>query len=495
MLSLSVVGEEYVAYSESVKGQFSPLVAIQKYDGTIAYRELVKEDLLRIHDDLVVPGGWVFRKSFNTSSSWVKRFALVRGSFMYFFHSPQNEKPIAVVPLEDCRVTAPEQAHKTFDEMRTYKANEGYEFEIQHNSRPTVRLYCVGETERLDWLASLREHVAAAAVVRQLAGDTGGDTADTGGSAYSGDSGLVVTCVKLTGLSLQPTSGSMGVVPAPGTPGTPGRAGAVTTTALSTPSLLPLSTGLIPAGHLQLQEQGNQGSSSNPFLRGSNTHTHTHTGQGSVSVSYKPPVYAYAYEQAHTHTAPGGPGGVGGAGGAVGAGGVGGTGRPFISKYRGLKLPCATNLHKKLGFEVLLIEENLKKKLSDQLEARGREGDARESLYAKDAVEAAQVAEAKNPLFLSKLFRQMLAFVDEEVAEDAQPGTPLQMPHVKGAPIEDMMITVYQVILCYMSYVVCRMSYVFLCLFNTIILSFNAFFIPLNCLLMPFSYLPAVLLS
>eukprot|EP00601_Ochromonadales_sp_CCMP2298_P029316 CAMPEP_0173342112 /NCGR_PEP_ID=MMETSP1144-20121109/10001_1 /TAXON_ID=483371 /ORGANISM="non described non described, Strain CCMP2298" /LENGTH=477 /DNA_ID=CAMNT_0014288619 /DNA_START=491 /DNA_END=1921 /DNA_ORIENTATION=- len=103
-----------------------------------------------------------------------------------------------------------------------------------------------------------------------------------------------------------------------------------------------------------------------------------------------------------------------------------------------------TNLHKKLGFEVLLIEENLKKKLSDQLEARGREAKAREILYSKEAVGAAQAAEALEPLTLAKLFRQMLCFVDEEVAEDPQPGTPLQMPHVKGTAIEEMMITVYQ---------------------------------------------------
>jgi len=40
--------------------------------------------------------------------------------------------------------------------------------------------------------------------------------------------------------------------------------------------------------------------------------------------------------------------------------------------------------------------------------------------------------------------RQSLAFVDEEVAEDPQEGTQLQMPHLKGAAIEEMLITVYR---------------------------------------------------
>ena len=40
--------------------------------------------------------------------------------------------------------------------------------------------------------------------------------------------------------------------------------------------------------------------------------------------------------------------------------------------------------------------------------------------------------------------RQSLVFIDEEVAEDPQEGTQLQMPHLKGAAIEDMLFTVYR---------------------------------------------------
>jgi hypothetical protein len=194
---LSVVGEEYIAYSESVKGQYTPMVAIQRYDGTLTYREIVKEDLLRIRDDQTLPGGWIFRKSQNTASSWVKRFALLRGSFLFFFHSPQNEKPIAVVPLEDCTVVAPDMGHKTFDEMRSYKANEGFEFDIRHNARSTVRLYTLSDRESLDWIASCNARIDAAATRRNLEG---------GAPQITGTGNMVITSTKLSGLSLLTTA-------------------------------------------------------------------------------------------------------------------------------------------------------------------------------------------------------------------------------------------------------------------------------------------------
>jgi hypothetical protein len=195
---LSVVGEEYIAYSESVKGQYTPMVAIQRYDGTLTYREIVKEDLLRIRDDQTLPGGWIFRKSQNTASSWVKRFALLRGSFLFFFHSPQNEKPIAVVPLEDCTVVAPDMGHKTFDEMRSYKANEGFEFDIRHNSRSTVRLYTLSDQERLDWISSCNARIDAATTRKNLEGGMAPQIAGTGN--------MVITSTKLSGLSLLTTA-------------------------------------------------------------------------------------------------------------------------------------------------------------------------------------------------------------------------------------------------------------------------------------------------
>ena len=65
-------------------------------------------------------------------------------------------------------------------------------------------------------------------------------------------------------------------------------------------------------------------------------------------------------------------------------------------------------------------------------------------LYDKDYILAAQERESQNPLALAELFRLTLCFIDEEVAEDPQEGTQLQMPHLKGLAIEEMLITVYR---------------------------------------------------
>jgi len=519
---LSVVGEEFIAYSESVKGQYAPLVAIQKYDGTIMFREVIKEDLLRISDELVVPGGWVFRKSQSTSSSWVKRFALIRGGFLFFFHSPQNEKPIAVVPLEDCVVNAPEGHHKTFDEMRTYKANEGFEFELRHQSRPTVRLYTTSELERTEWMTSLQEHVNAAQVRRQLLGGStstgagvggaGGDGSSTHASSggtpvdnENGRSGPIVTDVKLTGLSLQPTSagsiagvaGVGGVAAGVGAaiPGRGGGSSVAPSTIAST--TMGNGTGLISAQQMQQQQQqrvnsvtslppppfalaaaGGRGSvgggasyvpqqqpfqqsspqgavggssssvaggayqNRNPFanpstasVAGAGGGARSQGGRSSSSATIGAASHSSSSSKPAIYSQQSVPGG-GGGGGGIGAGSSGKS--PSKRKFN------TSRLSKELGFEVLLLEENLKKKLSDQLEARSREDKARDMFFSKENILQAQEKESEDPLTLAKLFRQMLCFIDEEVAEDPQEGTPNQMPHLKGQAVEIMMNTVYR---------------------------------------------------
>ena len=65
-------------------------------------------------------------------------------------------------------------------------------------------------------------------------------------------------------------------------------------------------------------------------------------------------------------------------------------------------------------------------------------------LYTKEYITIAQDTEALSPLTLSELFRQSLCFIDEAIAEDPQPGTQLQMPHLKGQAVEQMLNTVYR---------------------------------------------------
>lgn len=361
---LSVVGEEYIAYSESVKGQYTPMVAIQRYDGTLTYREIVKEDLVRIKDEQTVPGGWIFRKSQNTASSWVRRFALIRGSFMFFFHSPQNEKPIAVVPLEDCTVVAPDMGHKTFDEMRSYKANEGFEFDIRHNSRSTVRLYTVSEQERLDWVSTCRERVETANMKRALEGKP----------TLTGTGNMVITSTKLTGLSLLPTAPTNTNTFTSNTAGT------------NYSNLPPLPQEAYPYTN----------TNTNTY---STAATYHNTGTSSVNMSPPPNRQSigttsgnFGVRQSNTSNAPyapynapyGSP-----QAGVSSSASVATSSRPAVYQQKGTapyqnpqKTAQQAGLNKfrsrkDLGFEFMLLEENLKKKLADQLEARTREAAAK----------------------------------------------------------------------------------------------------------------------
>lgn len=56
----------------------------------------------------------------------------------------------------------------------------------------------------------------------------------------------------------------------------------------------------------------------------------------------------------------------------------------------------------------------------------------------------ARTQEEKNPLSLAEMFRVSLFFIDEELVEDAQEGIQLQVPHLKGEAIEQMLVTCYQ---------------------------------------------------
>lgn len=193
---VSLIGEEYVSFSESIKGQYSPLVAISKYDGTVAYREMLRDDILRIEDSSPVPGGYLFRKAQNASTTWVKRFAVVRADLMFFFHSPQNEKPIALLPLNECKIVTPDNNVKSFEEQRVFRANEGFEFDIVHNSRPTVRVYALTESERTEWIRICRNRSSLSDGLQQkkFALQSGAN------------SNVFVTSTRLTGFSMASSS-------------------------------------------------------------------------------------------------------------------------------------------------------------------------------------------------------------------------------------------------------------------------------------------------
>lgn len=65
-------------------------------------------------------------------------------------------------------------------------------------------------------------------------------------------------------------------------------------------------------------------------------------------------------------------------------------------------------------------------------------------LSSRESILEERAKEELNPLVLSEMFRVSLFFYDEELVEDPQPETPIQIPHLKGDAVESMMITIYQ---------------------------------------------------
>ncbi len=63
---------------------------------------------------------------------------------------------------------------------------------------------------------------------------------------------------------------------------------------------------------------------------------------------------------------------------------------------------------------------------------------------AREIQQEQRKLEEQNPLTLAELFRLMLFFLEEELAEDPQVNSKQQFPHVKGHAIEEMLLTCYQ---------------------------------------------------
>lgn len=151
--------DEFLAYNrDSSTGALTPLVAVLRLDGNFSYRDIVREDLLRIVDEHSIPGGWLFKRNPGSVSSWIRRFALLRGSYMFLFHSPMNEKPICVIPLQGIDVIAPSDGEKTFDDQRGSKPVDGFEWEFHRNdSSSNTRFYSLSEEERDQWIEATAE--------------------------------------------------------------------------------------------------------------------------------------------------------------------------------------------------------------------------------------------------------------------------------------------------------------------------------------------------
>lgn len=419
---LTAVGEEYLCYSESNTGQYSPIIGIARYDGTLSFRDLVKDDLTRISDPEIYPGGWLFRKTMSSTGSWIKRFTILRGNYLFLFHNPQNEKPIGIIPLEGCKLIPPENDEKTFDEQRSFKANDGYEFDIRHSSRPTVRLYALSALERSEWIAACRKRCD---VILGSYTDTAADLT----RLLPAKSNITVTSTKLSGISLAPT--------------------------YMQPSLSS------PQGAMSGNGRMNQ-SSLNPFLpppppRTASEYDYVDTEsilQGTINTFASPDATLSRHDSElnsdYKHYPPPPP-------------------PPPSSHYLdtpgSLVTPTkqpppppppapsssssskfAVNKIKRHIIEAKFaqLESNLSKIVQEQKEARGRESAFRTKISSKEALQDARKQEEQNPLTFAEVFRLMLFFYGEEIAEDPHPDSKQQCPYAKGKEIEEMLLTVYQ---------------------------------------------------
>ena len=97
---VSVIGEEFLAFSTTTSGNVPalvPLVALFRYDNdNVEFRDLCKQDIMRIPAPSLsstLVGGWLFRLSQPAESvynaTWVKRFVIIQGELVLLSDSPK----------------------------------------------------------------------------------------------------------------------------------------------------------------------------------------------------------------------------------------------------------------------------------------------------------------------------------------------------------------------------------------------------------------------
>jgi hypothetical protein len=121
---------------------FIPVVVTVKSSGEVDQRDLVYTDLKYIQrEDDPVKGSWIMRANAN-ATSWTRRYALVRGKFLFYFVTASSfgsSKPEGVLPLENTEVQVPANNAMTFERRNVHQHNSGYEFDIAHPTRGTMR--------------------------------------------------------------------------------------------------------------------------------------------------------------------------------------------------------------------------------------------------------------------------------------------------------------------------------------------------------------------
>mmetsp|Transcript_16780 Transcript_16780/g.25216 ORF Transcript_16780/g.25216 Transcript_16780/m.25216 type:complete len:773 (+) Transcript_16780:69-2387(+) len=382
MMSSEESVSEYVAYYESHIGHYMPIIAVYNEDGTKEFREMRRDDIMRIADGGGFTGGWLFKRGQSVRESWQKRYMIVRGSYIFYFHNPQNERPVGVIPLENCVAISPPGGGRSFTEQRLFRANEGFEFEIRHPSRRSVQLHAVSEEERDSWMK----------IVEERSGRVDGVPVQDSHSFLSRSAVTIIA----KEVSRSAGSGMENVA--------------------VTPTRIPRNATM--RSHRGDEKVG-------------------HTLSGMPFAPPPPPsqygagfgVMAEEREGLPPSTVPDG---------------TGGEKRVRIEDAIRESQGKDEEVRRQGAAERHMLERDLQEKMRIQQEGRKREAIARERGMSRQRVEAARSMESKNPMTLAELFRLLLFFVNEELVEEPLPDTPLQFPHLKGEWAENMLSTVYR---------------------------------------------------
>lgn len=207
-----LVGDEYLCYSvDQANGIYIPYIAVMKYDNVIQFREVIKEDLIRINDfndqtininHDVIPGRWLFCKNniYSSTNNWLKRFCILRNEYLFLFHSPLNDKPMTIIPLNSCKLVQPDNGEATFNESRYIRANECFEFDVRHISRQTIRFGTLTEIERQEIIALIQERLSSN--ISAYSDSLVDQAYEQIKNSLPRNSNIVVTKTKLTGIAM-----------------------------------------------------------------------------------------------------------------------------------------------------------------------------------------------------------------------------------------------------------------------------------------------------
>ena len=400
---------EFIAYYESSVGTYMPVIALYRSDGSHEFKDMKKSDLDRLPDtvseDGRILGGWIHRNAGKVGlrDNWQRRFAIIKGPYIFYFQSQKSETPVGVIPLENCEVYTPGGGVRSFNNNQLVRGGKegGYEFEIRHTTRNNFHLSAMNEDERDAWVDMIQDRtgqvngVAVKNSHKQLAP-----------SYKSGPSmqNISVTRSRLE-ISADDTIYNDGASSSKGMYDEDDYSG-VSDGIFAPPP--PPTSQQYTSQHGSLFESGADQNSADEVYYGE-----AYGGQEQLHIQQ--------HHQEQRQETP-----------------------QNLDDALAHSRQRDEEIKELAKAERQQLQRDLAHKIMFQQEGRKREAEARERSHNKNRIELARIQEAKNPLTLAVMFRYLLSFTNEELCEEADPDSPLQFPHLKGHWAENMLSSIYR---------------------------------------------------